>query len=74
MGSEGSFFRVQQAGSLRLGRHDHRLRDAQASRRYTPTIGREQTGNAVTITTCGDGSYYDDILATLLAKSLDSQP
>jgi len=28
----------------------------------------------VAITTCGDGNYYDDILATLLTKSLNSQP
>jgi hypothetical protein len=31
-------------------------------------------GTLVAITTCGDGNYYDDILATLLTKSLNSQP
>jgi hypothetical protein len=31
-------------------------------------------GTLVAITTCGDGNYYDDILATLLTKSLNIEP
>jgi len=31
-------------------------------------------GTLVSITTCGDGNYYDDILTTLLTKSLNSKP
>ena len=31
-------------------------------------------GTLVAITTCGDGNYYDDILATILTKSLNIEP
>jgi hypothetical protein len=38
------------------------------------SLDENQQGTLVAITTCGDGNYYEDIMATLLTKSLNSKP
>ena len=67
---QGGISRRQAARELAIGYATlKRLLDA----RLRPSEESKQ-GTLVAITTCGDGNYYDDIMATLLTESLNSKP
>ena len=66
---QGGISRRQAARELAIGYATlKRLLDTRRS------LDENKQGTLVAITTCGDGNYYDDILATLLTKSLNSKP
>ena len=66
---QGGISRRQAARELAIGYATlKRLLDTRRS------LDESKQGTPVAITTCGDGNYYDDILATPLTKSLNSEP
>jgi hypothetical protein len=66
---QGGISRRQAARELAIGYATlKRLLDTRRS------LDESKQGTLVAITTCGDGNYYDDIMVTLLTKSLNSQP
>jgi DNA invertase Pin-like site-specific DNA recombinase len=66
---QGGISRRQAARELAIGYATlKRLLDTRRS------LDESKQRTLVGITSCGDGNYYDDILATLLTKSLNSKP